>query len=268
MTPSEVKRTAMEHGIAVDQPHSLRDSAVVKRMQRVEADVLIVAAYGLILPPPVLAVAPLGCINIHASLLPRWRGAAPIQRALLAGDSETGISIMQMDAGLDTGPVLLERRVPIDAEDTAGILEEKLAVAGGDAIVAALEGIERRELIAQPQPAAGVTYAHKITREETRLDWARTAIELERAIRAYNPTPGAYTTHAGQTLKIWRARADATATADDEPGTVIASPGSLAVACGAGILSILELQRAGARRQPAQDFLRGTPIRTGARLGT
>jgi methionyl-tRNA formyltransferase len=268
MTPSEVKRTAMEHGIAVDQPLSLRDDPVVTRLQRVEADVLIVAAYGLILPPPVLAVAPLGCINIHASLLPRWRGAAPVQRALLAGDAETGVSIMQMDPGLDTGPVLLERRVPIGADDTAATLEAKLAVTGGEAIVAALDGIERGELIPQPQPATGATYAHKITRDEARLDWSRTAIELERAIRAYNPAPGAYTTHAGQTLKIWRARADATATAAVEPGTVIANTGNLAVACGAGILSILELQRAGGRRQQAQEFVRGTPIPSGARLDT
>lgn len=267
MKPSEVKQVALEHGIAVDQPASLRDEAVLARLRRVAADVLVVAAYGLILPPAVLTVTPLGCINIHASLLPRWRGAAPIQRALLAGDTESGISIMQMDAGLDTGPVLLVRRVPIASDETGGSLEAKLAVAGGETIVAALAAIGQGQLSSQPQSQAGVTYAHKISREEGRLAWVRTAVELERAIRAYDPVPGAYTTLGGQPLKVWRARADA-AQPGVEPGTVVDTTADLAVACGEGILRILELQRAGGRRQPAAEFLRGAAIVSGARLGT
>lgn len=265
---SEVKRVALEHGLAIDQPASLRDEAVVARLAGAKADVLVVAAYGLILPPAVLDVTPRGCLNIHASLLPRWRGAAPIQRALLAGDAETGISIMQIDAGLDTGPVLLERRVPIADDDTAGTLEARLAAVGGEAIVAALGAIEQGRLVARPQPEAGVTYAHKISRDEARLDWLRPAVELERAIRAYDPIPGAYTTLAGQALKIWRARAESGLVAA-AAGTVVGSAdGSLAVACGQGILRVTELQRAGGRRQSVAEFLRGHAIAPGQRLGT
>lgn len=265
---SEVKRVALEHGLAIDQPASLREEAVVARLATARADVLVVAAYGLVLPPAVLGVTPRGCINIHASLLPRWRGAAPIQRALLAGDAETGISIMQMDAGLDTGPVLLERRVRIADDDTAGTLEARLAAAGAEAIVTALGAIEQGRLVARPQPEAGVTYAHKISRDEARLDWSRPAVELERAVRAYDPAPGAYTTLAGQPLKIWRAcvRVDFPAA---EPGTVVSSAdGMLAIACGQGTLSVSELQRAGGRRQPVAEFLRGHAIAPGTRLGT
>ncbi len=268
LRPSEVKRTAVERGIAIDQPASLRGEAILARLKHAQADVVIVAAYGLILPPAVLELTPLGCINIHASLLPRWRGAAPIQRALLAGDAESGISIMQMDAGLDTGPVLLERRVSIASEETAGTLEGKLAVLGGDAIVAALAAIELGQLTSQPQPQTGVTYAHKISREEGKLAWERTAVELERTIRAYDPVPGAYTTLAGQPLKVWRARAEVGAPRSVEPGTVVDTVGDLAVACGEGILRIIELQRAGGRRQPAAEFLRGAAIASGTRLGS
>lgn len=266
--PSEVKRVAVEHAIAVEQPRSLREPAVQARLQQLGSDVLVVAAYGLILPPTVLELTPLGCINIHASLLPRWRGAAPIQRALLAGDAETGISIMQMDPGLDTGPVLLERRVPIAPDETAGTLEAKLATTGGEAIVDALAALERGELRAQAQPEVGASYAHKISREEAELVWTRTATELERAIRAYDPAPGAYTTLSGQTIKVWRARTEASAPAGVEPGTVVDAAAELAIACGQGILRIQELQRAGGRRQLAAEFLRGTPIASGARLGT
>jgi methionyl-tRNA formyltransferase len=269
MKTSEVKRTAVEHGLAIDQPATLRDEAVVARLAAAGADVLIVAAYGLLLPPPVLGVTPLGCINIHASLLPRWRGAAPIQRALLAGDAETGISIMQMDPGLDTGPVLLERRVPIADDDTAGTLEAKLAVVGAEAIVAALAALEQGRLVAPAQSEAGITYAHKISREEARLDWSRSAIELERAVRAYDPAPGAYTTLAGEPLKIWRARAEPGDVDAGESGTVWRSAhGNLAIACGVGSLRIFELQRAGGRRQTVAEFLRGNPIAPGTRLGT
>ena len=266
---SDVKRAALESGLVIDQPASLRDDAVVARLRAVRADVLVVAAYGLLLPPAVLNATRLGCINIHASLLPRWRGAAPIERALLAGDQQTGISIMQMDAGLDTGPVLLERRIQIEASDTAGTLRERLANIGAEAIVEALGALERGLLIARPQPEAGVTYAHKISRDEARLDWAKSAVELERAVRAYNPAPGAYTTIAGQTLKIWQARAEVGATGADAAGAVVRSEdGVLAIACSEGLLSVSELQRPGGRRQPVAEFLRGYPMARGTQLGT
>ena len=266
---SAVKRIALDRELVIYQPASLREEAVVARLRAVGADVLIVAAYGLLLPPAVFNVTSLGCINIHASLLPRWRGAAPIQRALLAGDQETGISIMQMDAGLDTGPVLLERRVPIAADDTAGTLQEKLAALGAEAIMSALGALEQGRLSARPQPEAGVTYAHKVSREEARLDWSRSAFELERAVRAYNPAPGAYTTLAGQQLKVWRAKAEAGDIGSSELGAVLrAEDGILAIACKEGLLSVSELQRAGGRRQPVAEFLRGSPIAQGTRLGT
>jgi methionyl-tRNA formyltransferase len=266
---SDVKRAALESGLVIDQPASLRDDAVVARLRAVRADVLVVAAYGLLLPPAVLNATRLGCINIHASLLPRWRGAAPIERALLAGDQQTGISIMQMDAGLDTGPVLLERRVPIETSDTAGTLRERLATIGAEAIVEALGALEQGRLIARPQPEAGVTYAHKISRDEARLDWAKSAVELERVVRAYNPAPGAYTTIAGQTLKIWQARADVGATGADAAGAVVRSEdGVLAIACSEGLLSVSEWQRPGGRRQPVAEFLRGYPMARGTQLGT
>jgi methionyl-tRNA formyltransferase len=265
---SEVKRVALEFGLQVDQPISLRDDAVVARLRAVTPEIMIVAAYGLILPPPVLEVATRGCINIHASLLPRWRGAAPVQRALLAGDRETGISIMQMDAGLDTGPVLLERRVPIAPDDTAGTLHDKLAAVGAEAIVSALTAMEMGSLPPLPQPDAGVTYAHKISRDEARVDWSRPAAEIERAVRAYDPAPGAYTSLDGQVLKIWRARAE-DSRSPANPGEVVGTPDDmLAVACGAGILCLSEVQRAGGRRQPAAEFLRGRSVPPGTRLGT
>jgi methionyl-tRNA formyltransferase len=255
--------------LAIDQPASLRGEAAVARLRAVGADALIVAAYGLLLPPAVLEAMPLGCINIHASLLPRWRGAAPIQRALLAGDEETGVSIMQMDAGLDTGPVLLQRHVRIESEDTAGTLQERLAQVGGEAIVAVLEALAVGGVIASPQPEVGVTYATKVSREEARLDWSRSAVELERAVRAYNPVPGAFTTLAGEPLKIWRAKAEPGDIAFAQSGAVLRSDnGQLAIGCGRGILRVSELQRAGGRRRPVGEFLRGNPIPEGIRLGT
>ena len=270
MKISDVKRAALESGLVINQPASLRDDAVVARLRAVVADVLIVAAYGLLLPPAVLNVTRLGCINIHASLLPRWRGAAPIERALLAGDQQTGISIIQMDAGLDTGPVLLERRVPIEASDTAGTLRERLATIGAEAIVEVLSSLQEGRLVARPQPEAGVTYAHKISRDEARLDWSKSAVELERAVRAYNPAPGAYTTVAGQTLKIWQARAEAGDTGADAAGGVVvrSEDGVLSIACSEGLLSVYELQRPGGRRQPVAEFLRGYSMARGTQLGT
>jgi methionyl-tRNA formyltransferase len=225
---------------------------------------LVVAAYGLILPQAVLDIPALDTLNIHASLLPRWRGAAPIQRALLAGDRETGISIMRMEAALDTGPVVAREAVAILPEDTAGTLHDRLAALGARLVVAAVGGLARGALVAIPQPTDGVTYAGKIEKEEARIDWTRSARVLERQVRAFNPAPGATARLGGANVKIWRAReADATGM----PGSVLAANRSaLIVACGAGALRLEELQRAGGKRLAAAEFLRGIPLAAGARF--
>ena len=225
---------------------------------------MIVAAYGLILPPAVLALAPHGALNIHASLLPRWRGAAPIQRALLAGDSETGVSIMQMDAGLDTGPVLTQRAIPIAADDDAGSLHDKLAECGAEEIVSVLAKLQHGPLRAVPQPHDGATYAAKIAREETALDWTRSAAELERAVRAFRPSPGALTRVDGEALKVWQARI---APGSGVPGTLLEVGTSLLVACGEQALALEEVQRPGGRRMAAHAFMRGRALKAGAHLG-
>lgn len=222
------------------------------------------AAYGMILPQPFLDVPRLGALNIHASLLPRWRGAAPIQRAILAGDRETGISIMQMDVGLDTGPVLARHAVPISAQDDAGTLHDKLAALGAQMIVTALQGLERGRLVPQAQPAAGATYAAKISREDALLDWQRPAAELERLVRAFCPSPGATTTLQGEPLKIWRASVES---GDAPAGSLTVLPDALVAGCGKDRLRIEELQRPGGRRMRAAEFLRGTRIEPGARFG-
>lgn len=265
---SPVKQIAFAHGLPVEQPMTLKDPACVARLKEANAEVMVVAAYGLIVPQALLEVTPLGCINIHASLLPRWRGAAPIERALLAGDRETGISIMQMDAGLDTGGILLQRRVPIAEDDTGETLHAKLQALGAACIVEALPALASGSLKSVPQGAAGATYAHKITTDEVRIDWTRPAPEVERAVRAYNPTPGAFTSLSGSLLKIWRARSEPSAEGGAAPGEVMeVGATELIVACGSGVLRVLELQRAGARRQSTAEFLRGTRLRPGARLG-
>ena len=265
---SKVKETALARGLTIEQPETLRSDSTVSRLRSIGADVMIVAAYGLILPSSVLHLTPLGCINVHASLLPRWRGAAPIQRALLAGDQETGISVMQMDIGLDTGPVLLQRRIPIANEDTAATLQEKLAILGAGCLKDALFGLEHGGLTAIPQPTIGVTYAQKISKEEARLDWARAASDLDRAVRAYDPVPGARTSLSGTSLKVWRARPEDSERVFGAPGEVIESTAAgLGVACGRGMLRILELQRPGGKRQRTEDFLLGNPISSGSRLG-
>jgi methionyl-tRNA formyltransferase len=257
---SAVKRLALERGLAVFQPENLRR---IEPIAAARPDAIVVAAYGLILPPQLLGGAPHGALNIHASLLPRWRGAAPIQRALLAGDRESGISIMQMDAGLDTGAVLMQERVAIAADDDAGTLHDKLAAAGAEAIVTALAEIEAGRSQAVPQPASGVTYAAKIDKRETRLDWSRPAAELERAVRAFRPAPGAFALLEGEPLKIWVARViDAGA----EAGSLSFDGENLVVACGEKALAISELQRAGGRRLRAREFLRGHPLGPGTRL--
>ncbi len=264
-TPSAVKRFAVSRGLEVFQPESLTSSEVAARLSDARPEVVVVAAYGLILPASILAVAPYGALNIHASLLPRWRGAAPIQRALLAGDQETGISIMKMDAGLDTGPVLAQRRLPIAQGEDAGSLHDKLAALGAEMMTMTLAELLAGRVQAKPQSPTGVTYARKVAKEETRLDWSRPAAELERAVRAFRPSPGATSLLEGEPLKIWRARVGK---GRGIPGTVLHLSGdAIAVACGVGALEMTELQRPGARRLAAAEFLRGRPLTPGSRLG-
>ncbi len=263
LTPSPVKQEAEKRGFAVFQPASLRDPASHEALKSAAAEVMVVAAYGLILPQAVLDIPARGCLNIHASLLPRWRGAAPIQRAIEAGDSETGICIMQMEAGLDTGPVLLEKRLPILDTDTGASLHDKLAMLGAQAIVEALARLGELEPV--PQPQAGVTYASKLSREEAQLDWTLPAEALARRIRAFNPVPGAWTLLNGESLKIWQAEA---VPGKGRPGEVLqAAAGRLVVACGAGALRLRELQKPGTRRMDATALLAGGQIAAGASLG-
>ena len=262
--PSAVKQLAVQRGLELFQPPTLKSDDALARLRAARPQVLVVAAYGMLLPPAALEIAPLGAINIHASLLPRWRGAAPIQRALLAGDAETGISIMQMDAGLDTGPVLMRSAVKIEANDDAGSLHDKLAAAGVQAIVAALAALEGGHLRAVPQPAAGVTYAAKIDKRETRVDWSRSATEIERQIRAFRPQPGVSADLDGESVKLWQV---GVTQGRGAPGTVLQSAAVLEVACGEGALSIDTLQRAGGKPVTAADFLRGKPLPPGTRFG-
>lgn len=262
---SPVKRLALEHGLAVHQPPSLKTDEARRPLQEAAADVMVVAAYGLILPQAVLDLPRLGCLNIHASLLPRWRGAAPIQRALLAGDKETGITIMQMDAGLDTGPMLLARALPIAADDTAQTLHDKLAALGAELIVQALDGLERGSLAPRPQPSEGVTYAAKLDKTEAAIDWRRPAADIARAVRAFNPSPGAYTRLGETTIKVWAARPEDGP--GGAPGTVLeASPADIRVACGQGSLRLEILQRPGGRPLAAAEFLRGFALAPGSRF--
>lgn len=263
LTPSAVKAAALARGLPVYQPASLKPGESRAALADAQADVMVVAAYGLLLPQPVLDLPRLGCLNIHASLLPRWRGAAPIQRALLAGDSETGITIMQMDAGLDTGAMLTKTVVPIGPEDTAGTLHDVLAAAGARAIVDALA--RYAALVPEPQDDAQATYAAKLTKDEAKLDWSLPAATLARAVRAYNPVPGAWTLLDGAPLKIWHAEVVA---GGGEPGTVLyAENDRLLVACGDGALALTEIQPAGSKRMPVAAFLAGRSLAAGTRLG-
>lgn len=257
LTFSPVKRCALEHGLHIEQPPTLRDPAHIARLKTFEPDVMVVVAYGLILPQAVLDVPRLGCINIHASLLPRWRGAAPIQRAIEAGDTETGVTIMRMDAGLDTGPMLLERRVPIEPADTSASLHDRLAQLGAEALLEALCGIADGSLSARPQPAEGVTYAAKVSKEEARIDWRLPAIAIERRVRAFNPWPIAETTLQGQQLRVWGAVARPQSS-DASPGKVVAvDEQGIHVATGAGTLVLTRVQLAGRKPTSAPDFARG-----------
>ena len=258
-----MKRIALEHGLQVRQPQSLRDGAIVDELRAAGVDAIVVVAYGLLLPAPLLSMARHGAINVHASLLPRWRGAAPIQRALLGGDRETGVSIMQLDPGLDTGPVFTQRVLPIGPEDDFGTLHDRLAVLGAETLTPILDDIAAGRAQAAAQPELGATYAPKIEKSETRLNWQRPAVELERAVRAFRPSPGAFTRLAGEQIKIWRSRMVPGA---DAPGTVLCSDDALRVACGDGALALEELQPAGGRRMTAAEFLRGRRLAPGAKL--
>ena len=263
-TRSPVKRRARAHGIEVYQPESLRAPESAAPIAAAAAEAIVVAAYGLILPQQVLELAPLGAINIHASLLPRWRGAAPIQRAIMAGDTQTGITIMQMDSGLDTGPMLMQRAIAIAEDDDAGSLHDKLAVLGAELIVAALEALQRGALAATPQPASGISYAHKLSKPDSRLDWSRPAQALACQVRALRPAPGALSTLGGEPIKIWQARV---VEGGGVPGCVVAvGPEGITVACGVGALQIRRLQRAGGKPLDASAFLRGRPIAVGELL--
>jgi methionyl-tRNA formyltransferase len=273
---SSVKAFALEKGMAVAQPHSLRldgkypEEAAQARdaIAAARADVMVVAAYGLILPQWVLDSFRYGCLNIHASLLPRWRGAAPIHRAIEAGDTETGVTIMQMDAGLDTGDMLLVEKLPIEPGDTTASLHDKLAVLGGRMIVEALELAACGGLHPVPQPAEGVCYAHKIEKHEAVVDWSQPATLIARRIRAFNPFPGASTTCRGEAVKLWRAEIESESSLSGKtPGAILSlTDAGVAVQCGQGVLRLTELQRAGGKRLPATEFLRGFELSVGAVL--
>ena len=267
VSQSTVKTLALSRGLNVVHPTNLRDAPNRELLTAHSVDVLVVAAYGLILPAPLLKWPRHGCINVHASLLPRWRGAAPIPRALLEGDVETGVSIMQMDPGLDTGAVIATQVVPIGARETAGTLTDKLSAAGGASIVVVLSALKRDgHLDAWPQEPTGVTYAPKIERGETIINWTENAVAIDRRIRAFDPAPGASTLLRGESIKIWRAQP--AAGRFGSPGSVIrAGSAGIVVACGDGALVVLELQRAGGKRLSAAAFLAGRPLANGALFG-
>ena len=262
---SPVKQAALELGLTIAQPASLRHEEAQALLRAQNADVMVVAAYGLILPQAVLDTPAHGCLNIHASLLPRWRGAAPIQRAIEAGDTETGVCIMQMDAGLDTGAVVSTHHYAIKNTDTATDVHDALAVLGAHAIVADLQQLQQTgRLNASPQPQTGITYAQKLSKEEAKIDWNQPALIIERKIRAFNPVPGAWVEYQNQPLKIWQAEA---VEQSGRAGEVLAiSSDGLIVACGEGALNITELQPAGSKRMPVAAFAAGRHIEKGTPL--
>jgi methionyl-tRNA formyltransferase len=265
---SPVKLLALTHGIPVFQPESLkRDPAAVEQLRLLSADLMIVVAYGLLLPTAVLDAPGQGCVNVHASLLPRWRGAAPIQRAVLAGDTQSGVCIMRMEAGLDTGPVYHRAGTILDARETGGTLHDRLAVLGARALIEAIPGITDGSLVPQAQDDALATYAHKLTKDEARIDWTQPADTIERQIRAFDPWPVAHTQLDGAMLRIWDAQADSGATAEHAPGAIVATAKTgIQVATGAGTLNITRLQPSGRRPMTAADFLNARNL-DGVHLG-
>jgi methionyl-tRNA formyltransferase len=262
LTPSPVEREARRLNLPVLTPATLRTAEAENIARAHRADVAVVVAYGLILPKPILDSFPLGAFNLHASLLPRWRGAAPINRAIMVGDRETGVMVMRMEEGLDAGPVAMAERVPIEPDATAGDLHDRLARLGADLMVRALGALERGSLTLTPQPETGVTYASKIAKDESRITWARPWWEVHNHIRGLSPFPGAWFELAGDRIKVLRSTKGEGSGA---PGTVLDD--KLTVACGGGAVRILELQRAGRQAMKAQEFLRGANVAAGLRLG-
>ena len=267
LAPSAVKQCAVRHGLPVEQPATLRELSAVEQLRRYSADVMIVAAYGLLFPQAILQTPRLGCINIHASLLPRWRGAAPIQRAIAAGDAESGVTIMQMEAGLDTGPMLLARAVQLEARETGGSLHDRLATVGAQALLEALDAIAEGTAKPRAQPAEGVTYASKISKEEAAIDWSRSTAEIDRQIRAFDPWPVAETRWKGQQLRVWQAWPLDSSTPSD-PGKVIATSAlGIDVGTGDGVVRLTRVQSPGRKALSASEFLKAHRL-DGAVLGS
>ena len=264
--PTPVHKLALDQGLMVRTPTTLKDAGESESLAELAPDVVVVVAYGLLLPPVVLAVPRLSCLNLHASLLPRWRGAAPIQRAIMAGDQETGVAVMQMEAGLDTGPVLLSEHLAIAPTTNAGDLHDALADLGAPLMLRALEGLEAGSLTPWAQPAEGITYATKIEKSECRLDWQRPAIELDRQVRGLAPFPGAWFGYAGERIKVLATKPLSGASHEGEPGKVLAAD-DLVIGCGAGALRLITVQRGGRRPLSAAELRRGFPLPPGADLG-
>lgn len=264
LRPSPVKVLALQHQITVLQPESLKDAAIQAELQALQADVMIVAAYGLIIPTAILHMPRLGCYNIHASLLPRWRGAAPIQRSLLAGDAATGVTIMEVVPALDAGAMVSHGELPITARDTAQSLHDGLARIGAELMVQAMAGLaEHGSLAAQPQDEALVTYAAKLHKAEAAIDWQLPAEQLSRQVRAFNPFPVAHAELHGEVCRIWMATAQP---GEASPGSIVALGQSIVVGCGQGLLSIEELQMPGGKRMAARDFIAGHALHVGERF--
>ena len=266
LAPSPVKQVALEHGLMLSQPHSLRTPEAVAQLSAWRPEVIVVAAFGQILPQDVLDIPPHGCLNVHGSLLPRWRGAAPVTAAILAGDEVTGVTIMQMDAGLDTGPVLAQREEPIAPDDTQATLEERLARMGAELLVETLVAYLAGSLLPRSQPDEGATYAGQLRKEDGRLDWSCPAVELDRRVRAFSPWPGAFTMWRGRRLKVLRAVPLPAWRGGVSPGTVVALAGGVVVATGEGALRLEEVQLAGKRPMDIGAFLRGQRDFVGSRL--
>ncbi len=259
--PSAMEAWARDHSLDVRTPVTLKDPAEHQAFRDLALDAAVVAAYGLILPRPILEAPRLGCLNVHASLLPRWRGAAPIQRAILEGDAETGVTIMQMDAGLDTGPILMTESTPIRPDDTGRSLHDRLAEMGAWLILRALDGVAAGALEPTPQPTEGVTYAKKLERDEAKIDWSQPATRIARMVRAFDPWPVAFFDLGTERIKVWGAES---AVGSGAPGAVLDE--HLTVACGDGALRLTRLQRAGGKAMEAEAFLRGYPVRSGTVL--